>query len=83
MLTEHYFTGPERNNTHIGMPSKTDTDGVYLSLSIMEVVEKFSLEENVVGINSDGGGKFGFLGRHWSQNTPMTPFFHHPIPYSP
>ena len=43
-------------NTHIGMPSTTANYGVYLSLSIMEVVENFGLESNIVGITSDGGG---------------------------
>ena len=38
------------------MPSTTDTDGVFLSLSVMEVVEDFGLEANIVGIMSDGGG---------------------------
>ena len=55
-LTAHYCTGPERKNTHIGMTCTTATDGVSLSLSVMEVVENFGLEENIVGIASDGGG---------------------------
>ena len=38
------------------MPSTTATDGVSLSLSVMEVVENFVLEETIVGITSDGGG---------------------------
>ena len=38
------------------MPSTTDTDGVCLSLSVMEVVHNFVLEEKIVGITSDGGG---------------------------
>ena len=38
------------------MPSTTATDGVYLSLSVMEAVENFGLEENIVGITSDVGG---------------------------
>ena len=38
------------------MPSNTVTDGVSLSLSVMEVVENFVLEGNIVGITSDGGG---------------------------
>ena len=40
---------------HIWMPSTTATDGVSLSLSVMEVVENFRLEAKVVGITSDGG----------------------------
>ena len=55
-LTAHYCTGRERKNNHIGMPSTTATDGVSLSLSVMEVVENFGLEENIVGITSDCGG---------------------------
>ena len=38
------------------MPSTTATDGVSLSLSVMEVVENFGLEAKIVGITSDGGG---------------------------
>ena len=34
-LTAHYCTGPEINNTHIGMPYTTDTDSVSLSLSVV------------------------------------------------
>ena len=56
MLIAHYCTVPDRNNTHIWIPSTTSTDGVSLSLSVMEVVDNFGLEENIVGITSDGGG---------------------------
>ena len=38
------------------MPSTTATDGVSLSLSVMEVVDNFVLEENIVEVTSDGGG---------------------------
>ena len=38
------------------MRSTTATDGVSLSLSVMEVVDKFRLEANIVEITSDGGG---------------------------
>ena len=38
------------------MPSTTDNDDVYLSLSFMEVLENFGLEAKIVGIKSDGGG---------------------------
>ena len=55
-LTAHYCTGPDRNNTHTGMLSTTDAGGVYLSKSIMDVVENFGLEKKIVGVNSDGGG---------------------------
>ena len=43
-------------NTHIGMPSTTATDGVSLSLSVMDVVDNYGLEAKIVGITSDGGG---------------------------
>ena len=59
-MTAHYCTVPERNNTHIGMPSSTPTDGVSLSFSVMEVVYNFVLEANIVGITSDGGGNIRF-----------------------
>ena len=35
LLTVHYCTGPNKNNTHIGMPSTTATDGVSLSKYVM------------------------------------------------
>ena len=38
------------------MPSITATDSVSLYLSVMEMVEIFGLEENIVEITSDGGG---------------------------
>ena len=56
LLTAHYCTGPDIKNTHIGMPCTTDTDGVSLALSVMEVVDNFGLEANIFGIMSDGGG---------------------------
>ena len=37
------------------MPSTTATDGVSLSLYVMEVVDEFSLESNIVGITNYGG----------------------------
>ena len=48
-------TGTDIKN-HIGMPSTTDTDGVYLYKYFAEVVENFYLEANIVGITIDGGG---------------------------
>ena len=38
------------------MPSTTATDGISLSLSVIEVVETFGLEAKIMGITSDGGG---------------------------
>ena len=55
-LTAQYCTGPEINNTHIGIPSATANVGVYLSLSVMEVVDNFVLEANIVGITGNGSG---------------------------
>ena len=37
------------------MLSITDTDGISLSLYVMEMVGNFGLEANIVGITSDGG----------------------------
>ena len=54
-MTTHYCTGHDKKN-HIGIPSTTATDGVSLSLSVMEVVENFGLEAKIVGITSDGSG---------------------------
>ena len=54
-LTAHYFKVPYINNTLFGMSSDTATGGVYLYFSIMEVVENFGLEANILGITSDGG----------------------------
>ena len=47
-------------NIHIGIPSTTATDGVSLSLSVMEAVDIFGLEAKIVGITSDGGGNLWF-----------------------
>ena len=60
-LMAHYFTGPDRKNTQIGIPYTTANDGVSLSLYIMEVAEKFLLEENIVGITIGGGGNLWVL----------------------
>ena len=38
------------------MPSTTDTDSFSMCLSVMEVVDIFGLEGNIVVIMSDGGG---------------------------
>ena len=38
------------------MLSTTDTGGVSMYLSVMEVVENFSLEAKIVGVTSDGDG---------------------------
>ena len=35
LVTDHYCTGPDINNTHIGMSFTTATDGVSLSKSVM------------------------------------------------
>ena len=47
-LTAHYCTGPDRENTHIGIPSITATDDFSVYLSVIEVVENFGLEAKIV-----------------------------------
>ena len=42
------------------MPSTTNTDGVSLSLSFMEVMDNFGLEANIVRITSDDGDNLRF-----------------------
>ena len=78
-----YCTGLDRNNTHIGIPSTTYTDGVFLSLSVMEVVEKFILEAKILGINSAGGGNLWVCREALDSKYTNDSVFHHPIPYSP
>ena len=56
-MTAHYCTGTEEKN-HIGVSSTTATNGVSMSLSVMEVVENFGFEAKIVGLKSDGGGNF-------------------------
>ena len=63
MLTAHYCTGPQINNTHICMPSNTANDGDSLSLSVMEVVENFGLEIILWGLRVMVVAIFGFVGR--------------------
>ena len=82
-LTAHYCTGQERKNTHIGMPSTTATDGVSLSLSVMEVVENFGLEAKIVGITSDGGGNLRVCREALESKYTNDSLFFHPRPYSP
>ena len=82
-LAEHYFTVPERNNTHIWMPSTTATDGVSLYLSVMEVVENFCLEENILGVTSGGGGNLQVCREALDSKYTNDSVFFHPIPYSP
>ena len=50
-LTAHYCIGQERKNTHIGMLSTPATDSVSLYLSVMEVVDNFGWEANIVGLH--------------------------------
>ena len=66
------------------MPSTTATDGVSLSLSVMEVVDNFVLEENIVEVTSDGGGNLQVCKEALeSKYTNESNFFHYPSPYSP
>ena len=69
-------------NTHIGMPSITATGGVSLSLSVMEVVENFGLEEKIVGITSDGSGNIWVFREALESKYTNKSVFSHPIPYS-
>ena len=65
------------------MPSTTVTDGVSLSLSVMEAVEKFGLEGNILGITSDGGGNLQVCREALESKYTNDSVFPHPIPYSP
>ena len=83
LLIAHYCTFPDRNNTHIWMPSTTSTDGVSLSLSVMEVVDNFGLEENIVGITSDGGGNIWVCREALGSKYTNDSVFFNSEPYSP
>ena len=65
------------------MPSTTATDGVYLYLVFMEVVENFGLEANIVGVTSDGGGNIRVFREALESKYTNESIFHHPSPYSP
>ena len=65
------------------MPSTTATDGVSLSLSVMEVVENFGLEAKIVGITSDGGGNLRVCREAMESKYTNDSIFTHPSPYSP
>ena len=82
-LTTHYCTIPDRNNTHIGISSTTATDGVSLYKYVMEVVENFGLEENIVGITSDGVGNIWVCREALDSKYSNESVFHHPTPSSP
>ena len=82
-LIVHYCTCSDINNTHIGMTSTTATDGVLLSKYVMEVVENFGLEENIVGVTSDGGGNFWVRREALESKYNNEGVFHHPISSSP
>ena len=64
------------------MPSTTATDGVTLSLSVMEMVEDFGLEAKIVGVTSDGGGIIWFCREAPELKYTNDPVFSHPRPYS-
>ena len=65
------------------MPSTTATDGIYLSLYVMDVVENFGLETMIVGITSDGGGNIWFCREALELKYTNDSIFYHPRPYSP
>ena len=79
-LTAHSCTDPERKNTKIGMPCTTSTDGVSLSLSTMEVVEKLSLEKKIEGITSGGGGNIPVCREALESKYTNDSVFHHQSP---
>ena len=82
-LMAHYCAGPDRNNTHIGMPSTTATDGVYLYNYVMKVVDNSGFEAKIVRIASDGGGNLWFCMESQKSKYINDSVFHHPIPFSP
>ena len=82
-LTEHYCTGTDKNNTHIGILYTTDTDGVSLSKYVAEVVENFVLEANIVGSTSDGGGNIRVCREALESKYINGSVFHHTSPSSP
>ena len=65
------------------MPSTTATNGVSLSLSVMEVVESFGFEANIVGITIDGGGNLRVCREALESKYTNGSFPPHPSPYSP
>ena len=65
------------------MPYNTATDGVSLSLSVMEVVENFGLEAKIVGITSDSGGNLLVCREALEAKYTNDSVFPHPSPYSP
>ena len=76
-LTEHYYTGPDINSTHVGILSINLTDGVSQSKPIMEVVEKCGLEEKIVGIISSVWARLSSLmkiGIKWNKLTILCRF---------
>ena len=81
-LMANYFTVPDRNNSHIVMPYITDTDDVSLSKYVMEVVDNFGLEENIVGIISDDGGNIQVCREVMESKYSNDSVFHQPIPSS-
>ena len=80
-LIAHYCTGRGRENTHIGIPSTNSTDGVSLSLSVIEVVENFGLEAKILGITSDGGGNLRVCRESLDSKYTNNSVFFHPSPY--
>ena len=65
------------------MPSTTDTDGFSLSLSVVEVMDNFGLEANIVGITSNGGGNLRVCREALDSKYTNDSVFPLPRPYSP
>ena len=82
-FTAHYCTGPDRNNTHIGMPPTTANGGVSLSKSLMEVVENFGFKANIVGFTIDGGDNIWVCKEAPESKYSNDSVFHHTRPSSP
>ena len=82
-LISHYCTGPNINNTHIGMPYTSSTDIFSLSKSVMEVMENFGLEAKIVGSTSDGGDNILVFREALELKYSNNSVSHHIIPSSP
>ena len=65
------------------MTSITDTDGVSIYLSVMEVVENFGLGAKIVGIKSDGGENIRVCRLALESKYTNDSVLPHPSPYSP
>ena len=65
------------------MPSTTATDGVPLYFSLMEVVDNFGSEANILGVTSDGCVNLWVCREAPESKYTIDSNFTHPRPYSP